>query len=72
MASTEQRPHVRVLQMLENAAPLDGPGKAIAKQVRSTIAPGALKDALSGTWLGHALHPPVSYTHLTLPTNREV
>jgi len=43
--------------MLENAAPLDGPGEAIAKQVRSTIAPGALKDALSGTWLGHALHP---------------
>jgi len=43
--------------MLENAAPLDGPGEAIAEQVRSTIAPGALKDALSGTWLGHALHP---------------
>ena len=25
--------------------------------MRGTIQPGALKDALSGTWLGHALHP---------------
>jgi len=57
MPSTEKLPQVRAVQALENAEVLDGAGKAIAKQVRSAIGPGALKDALSGTWLGHALHP---------------
>jgi nitrite reductase/ring-hydroxylating ferredoxin subunit len=36
---------------------LDAPGKAIGKTVRSAVSPGPVKDALSGTWLGHALHP---------------
>src|SRR5918997_192110 len=40
----------------EGAQALDGVGKAVGKQVRSTIKQ-PLKDALSGTWLGHALHP---------------
>ncbi len=57
MPETERRPHVRALQALENADALDGAGKAIGKSVRNGIGPGALKDALSGTWLGHALHP---------------
>ncbi len=39
------------------AAPLDAVAKPLAKSVRSKIGPGALKDALSGRWLGHALHP---------------
>jgi nitrite reductase/ring-hydroxylating ferredoxin subunit/uncharacterized membrane protein len=39
------------------AESLDGPAEAIAKQVRHILKPGALKDALSGTWLGHPLHP---------------
>jgi len=42
---------------LEGLSPLDAPGKAVAKKVRGTIAPGTLKDLLSGTALGHALHP---------------
>jgi nitrite reductase/ring-hydroxylating ferredoxin subunit/uncharacterized membrane protein len=41
----------------ESASVLDPPGKAIAKAARGVLGPGALKDALSGTWLGHALHP---------------
>jgi len=45
------------IEAVEGAAALDGPGKTIGKTVRNTISPGALKDALSGTWLGHALHP---------------
>ena len=57
MSSTEQLPQVRAIQALESAEALDGPGEAIGKTVRNTIGPGALKDALSGTWLGHALHP---------------
>ena len=36
---------------------LDAPAQAIAKAVRGNIPPGPVKDALSGTWLGHALHP---------------
>lgn len=37
---------------------LDGPAKAIGKQIRNMLpAGGGVKDVLSGTWLGHALHP---------------
>jgi nitrite reductase/ring-hydroxylating ferredoxin subunit/uncharacterized membrane protein len=37
---------------------IDGPAKAIAKQIRNLLpAGGGVKDVLSGTWLGHALHP---------------
>jgi nitrite reductase/ring-hydroxylating ferredoxin subunit/uncharacterized membrane protein len=36
---------------------LDVPAKRLGKVVRSVIRPGPLKDGLSGTWLGHALHP---------------
>ena len=57
MPSTEQRLQVRAVQALENAEALDGPGKAIAKEVRGRIGAGTVKDALAGTWLGHALHP---------------
>ena len=42
---------------VESAGVLDGPGKAIGKAVRGVLSPGKVKDALSGTWLGHALHP---------------
>src|SRR3954463_9606027 len=45
-----------LIDAAEAAAVLDGPGKAIGKQVRSLVKE-PLKDALSGTWLGHALHP---------------
>jgi len=36
---------------------LDAPASTVAKKVRELIPPGPVKDALSGTWLGHALHP---------------
>ena len=39
------------------AAPLDAPGKQLAKAVRNALGPGTIKDLLSGTWMGHALHP---------------
>ena len=44
------------LKLRGGASVLDGPAKAVAKQVRSTFT-GPAKDLLSGTWLGHALHP---------------
>jgi nitrite reductase/ring-hydroxylating ferredoxin subunit/uncharacterized membrane protein len=37
--------------------PLDAPAEAVARSVRNAIPKGAVKDAVSGTWLGHALHP---------------
>ncbi len=42
---------------IESAGVLDAAGKKIGRTVRSTLSPGAVKDAISGTWLGHALHP---------------
>jgi nitrite reductase/ring-hydroxylating ferredoxin subunit len=36
---------------------LDAPATKLGKTVRSVIRPGPVKDVLSGTWLGHALHP---------------
>jgi nitrite reductase/ring-hydroxylating ferredoxin subunit/uncharacterized membrane protein len=46
-----------VRQKLEGLSALDGVGKWLGKTVRGIIKPGTVKDALSGTWLGHALHP---------------
>jgi nitrite reductase/ring-hydroxylating ferredoxin subunit/uncharacterized membrane protein len=42
---------------LEAAAPLDLPAKTVGKLARGAIGPGPLKDVLSGTWLGHTIHP---------------
>jgi len=42
---------------VESAEVLDPIGERVGKVVRDTIPPGKLKDALSGTWVGHALHP---------------
>jgi nitrite reductase/ring-hydroxylating ferredoxin subunit/uncharacterized membrane protein len=46
-----------LVHAVESASPLDAPGKKAGKVVRGVLGPGAVKDALSGTWLGHALHP---------------
>jgi nitrite reductase/ring-hydroxylating ferredoxin subunit/uncharacterized membrane protein len=47
----------KLVDAVESASPLDAPGKKIGKTVRNAISPGSLKDTLSGTWLGHAVHP---------------
>ena len=46
-----------LIDAVEGAAALDGPAKAIGKKVRDTFGPGVLRDLLSGTPMGHALHP---------------
>jgi nitrite reductase/ring-hydroxylating ferredoxin subunit/uncharacterized membrane protein len=46
-----------VAERLESAGLLDAPGKALGKAIRNAIPAGPVKDTLSGTWLGHALHP---------------
>jgi len=54
---TAPSPLHELAERLEGAAPLDAPAKAIGKKVRGALKPGTVKDLVSGTWLGHALHP---------------
>lgn len=42
---------------LESTEALDRPAAAARDAVQSVLSPGAVKDALHGVWLGHALHP---------------
>jgi nitrite reductase/ring-hydroxylating ferredoxin subunit/uncharacterized membrane protein len=44
-------------EALAGVEALDGAAEAISGFVRKTIPGGPVKDALSGSWLGHALHP---------------
>ncbi|HKP89773.1 MAG TPA: Rieske 2Fe-2S domain-containing protein [Thermoleophilaceae bacterium] len=57
--STTQ-PTKALVDAVERAGALDSPGKALGKRLRGLVGPGAVKDALSGTWLGHAVHPPLT------------
>ncbi len=45
------------LNRIEQAGVLDGPAEKVATLVRGAVPAGPAKDLLSGTWLGHALHP---------------
>lgn len=50
----------RLYALAERVGSLDGldePAEAVARKVRGLLDPGAVKDAISGAWLGHALHP---------------
>src|SRR3954470_20051023 len=57
MTADSKSPLQPVVDTIESAGALDSPGKAIGKKVRGIMSPGPVKDAVSGTWLGHALHP---------------
>ncbi len=46
-----------LVRRIEGASVLDPAGKAVGRWVRSAIPKGPVKDAVSGTWLGHAVHP---------------
>jgi nitrite reductase/ring-hydroxylating ferredoxin subunit len=54
---TAPSPLLPLVERLESAEALDPAGEKVAKTVRDLIGPGVVKDALAGTWLGHALHP---------------
>ena len=57
MTHRELSPPETLVRMIEGATPLDVPGKAIGRVVRRLIPPGRFKDAISGTPIGHAVHP---------------
>jgi uncharacterized membrane protein len=42
---------------LESDETLDGLGQTAGRTVRQLVGNGAVKDVLSGAWLGHPLHP---------------
>lgn len=46
-----------LVSALEAARGLDGPASVAGRTARAVLSPGRVKEALSGTWLGHALHP---------------
>jgi nitrite reductase/ring-hydroxylating ferredoxin subunit len=50
-------PRLSLADRVAELAPLDGAAQAVGKQIRAVATPGAVRDALAGTWLGHALHP---------------
>ena len=49
--------HHRLAERFGELEVLDAPAEAWAKKVRGLLGPGAVKDAISGTFLGHPLHP---------------
>jgi uncharacterized membrane protein len=46
-----------IVARIESEEALDSVGKPLGKAVRDAVASSGLKNALSGTWLGHAVHP---------------
>ncbi|HEY4277693.1 MAG TPA: Rieske 2Fe-2S domain-containing protein [Conexibacter sp.] len=46
-----------LVDRVEATRELDRVGTTVGKLVRGVLSPGALKDAIAGTWLGHPIHP---------------
>ena len=54
----ERKPQAtEIADRIAGLEPLDSVAEPIASAVRDVLPGGPVKDALSGTWLGHALHP---------------
>lgn len=53
----EKTPLEPLIRKVESLSALDTPGKAAGRTVRGAIPSGKPKDLLSGTLLGHAVHP---------------
>lgn len=56
MTATVSQPLDVIADRASEATALDAPAEQIGKTVRDLIS-GPVKDVLSGTWMGHALHP---------------
>jgi nitrite reductase/ring-hydroxylating ferredoxin subunit/uncharacterized membrane protein len=53
----DRSPFEPLVRAIESASIIDKPATLVSRAVRGALSPGKVKDALSGTWLGHALHP---------------
>jgi nitrite reductase/ring-hydroxylating ferredoxin subunit len=49
-----------LVEALERVSALDGLGKTLGRTARGALSPPTLKGLLSGTWMGHAAHPPLT------------
>ncbi len=47
----------RIVRLIEDAEVLDEPAELVARAVSRLRVPGIVTDALSGTWVGHPVHP---------------
>src|SRR4051812_40831054 len=56
-SATDPAPRVGLADRIEELSPLDAVAGPVGAVVRGAIGPGELKDALTGRWLGPALHP---------------
>jgi uncharacterized membrane protein len=50
-------PLIEAMHRIEASAALDRPADVVERLARAVVRPGATEDALTGAWLGHALHP---------------
>lgn len=50
-------PAERLIEAIESVEALDPPAKALSWKLSELLGPGSLKEVISGTPLGHALHP---------------
>jgi hypothetical protein len=48
---------IEAMHRIEASAALDRPAEVVERLARAVVRPGAAEDALTGAWLGHALHP---------------
>jgi nitrite reductase/ring-hydroxylating ferredoxin subunit/uncharacterized membrane protein len=55
--ATAPSPLQSITDQVEQLDALDQPAQALGKKARETLPAGTLKDLLSGTWLGHPVHP---------------
>jgi nitrite reductase/ring-hydroxylating ferredoxin subunit len=55
--SPSTAPRLGLAQRIADVAGLDAPAKSAGKLIRGALSPGAVRDTLAGTWLGHAIHP---------------
>lgn len=57
----EQRAREAILERIEQLEAIDAVSEPLQNAVRAVVPQDSeLKDALSGTWLGHPLHPPLT------------
>jgi nitrite reductase/ring-hydroxylating ferredoxin subunit/uncharacterized membrane protein len=56
-APRSKSPLETLVRPVESASALDPIGGSIGRAARGAFGHGGVKEALSGTWLGHALHP---------------
>lgn len=57
LPSRQLTPLEAFIERIEGLEILDAPAKKVAKAIRSRLAYEDFKDVISGTWLGHAVHP---------------